>query len=61
MYMKDILIGIVIVLVAFFIIDFIYTEKNTCVISSGYQNKEEKCGVLKKELNIDIYLFDRYW
>ena len=59
--MKEILIGIIIIVIAFLIIDFIYTEKNTCVINNGYERSEEKCGILKKQLNIDINLFDRYW
>lgn len=59
--MKDILIGMIIIIVAFLIIDFIYTEKNTCVISDGFGKTEEKCGIIKKQFNIDINLFDRYW
>lgn len=61
--MKDILIGLVIIMIAFLIIDFIYTEKNTCVIeeNSGYTKTEAKCGIIKSQLNIDINLFDRYW
>ncbi len=59
--MKDILIGIIIVIVAFFIIDFIYTEKNTCLIDENNSYSEVKCGIIKKELNVDIDLFGRYW
>ena len=59
--MKDILIGIVIIIVAFLVIDFIYTEKNTSLIEENHITTEEKCGVIKKQLNIDINLFGRYW
>ncbi len=61
--MKDIFIGLLIIIVVFLIVDFIYTEKNTCVTSSctGCALEEEKCGIIKKELEIDIYLFGRYW
>ena len=59
--MKDIGIGLIIIIVVFLIVDFIYTEKNTCVINNNYVVSEEKCGILKKELDIDFYLFERYW
>ena len=61
--MKDILIGLIIILVAFLIIDMIYTEKNTCLITenNGYTITEVKCGIIKDQLNIDINLFGRYW
>ena len=59
--MKDILIGLVIILVAFLLIDFIYTEKNTCLINENNSISEVKCGVIKKQLDIDINLFGRYW
>ena len=62
-FMKDIGIGLIIIVVVFLIVDFIYTEKNTCVITpgNGYNNIEEKCGILKKQLDIDINVFGRYW
>lgn len=61
--MKDVFVGILIIIIAFLIVDFIYTEKNTCVIQecSGCPITEEKCGIIKKQLNIDINLFNRYW
>ena len=59
--MRDILIGLVIIVVAFIIIDFLYTEKNTCTIEENHITTEAKCGVIKEQLNIDINLFDRYW
>lgn len=61
--MKDILIGLVIILVAFLVIDFIYTEKNTCLIreNNSYTITEVKCGIIKKQLDLDINLFGRYW
>ena len=58
--MKDIFIGIIIIFVVFVIIDFIYTEKNTCVVNeSGLV--EAKCGFIKEQFDIDITLFNRYW
>lgn len=60
--MKDIFIGLLIALVVFLITDFLYTEKNTCIITQdNYVKTEEKCGIIKKQLNKDIYLFGRYW
>ena len=61
--MKDIFIGLVIIAVAFLIIDFIYTEKNTCLIkeNNNYTNTEVKCGIIKKQMDLDINLFGRYW
>ncbi len=60
--MKDIIIGIVILLLGFILIDFFYTEKNTCDISTnGYANKPVKCGLLKKQFDLNIELLDRYW
>ncbi|MCM1052429.1 MAG: hypothetical protein NC483_00405 [Ruminococcus sp.] len=59
--MKEIFTGLIICLVCFLLIDFLYTTKNTCIISDTYGNTEYKCGILKKELDTDIYLFDRYW
>ena len=60
--MKDILIGIIIIFVVFLIGDFIYAEKNTCI-----RNEKEhigefcKCGLIKNQFDINIYIFDRYW
>lgn len=59
--MKDIFIGLVIIVVAFLIIDFIYTEKNTCLIEENNSYSEMKCGIIKKQLDIDINIFNRYW
>lgn len=60
--MKDIIIGIVIILVVFLIGDFLYAEKNTCIRNEpGHVNEITKCGLVKKELDINIYLFERYW
>ncbi len=55
--MKDIAIGLVIIIVCFLVIDFIYTEKNVC----NKETIEYKCGVLKKQFNINIDIFGRYW
>ena len=61
--MKAIFIGLIIIFVVFLVIDFIYTEKNICVIeeNSGYTKTEVKCGIIKNQFDIDINLFDRYW
>ncbi len=59
--MRDILIGLGIIVGAFIIIDFISTEKNVCVINNNVENYEYKCGILYKEMNIKIDLFDRFW
>ena len=59
--MKDIFIGLAIIVVVFVIIDFLYTEKNTCLIEEKHIKTEEKCGIIKKQLDININLFDRYW
>ncbi len=61
--MKNIFIGILIVIVVFLIIDFIYTEKNTCIVAgnTGWVQREAKCGIIKNQFDIDINLFGRYW
>ncbi len=61
--MKDIFIGLVIIFVAFILIDFIYTEKNSCIIEtcSSCTKEEVKCGIIKKQFSFDINLFGRYW
>ena len=60
--MKDVLIGLVIIIVVALVADFIYTEQNTCVINNKVEvNASYKCGFLKKQMDIDIKLFDRYW
>lgn len=60
--MKDIVIGLIICLVCFLVVDFIYTEKNTCMVGqNGYYTKEYKCGLIKKQFDINIDIFDRYW
>lgn len=60
--MKDILIGLVIIFACFLIGDFIYTEKNTCTKKASIgESQEYKCGFIKKQFDINIDLFDRYW
>ena len=59
--MRDVLIGFVIILVIALGIDFIYTEKNTCMVSDPSGTHEYKCGFLKDQMNIDFKLLDRYW
>lgn len=60
--MRDIFIGLLICLACFLVADFIYTEKNTCTVGvSGYTDKEYKCGLIKKQFDINIDLFGRYW
>lgn len=60
--MKDIFVGIVIIIVAFLLIDFFYTEKNTCdKVITGGGTQEYKCGILKKQSDIEIDLFGRFW
>ncbi len=59
--MRDVLIGVLILLISFLVADFIYTEKNTCSITDEYGVKNEKCGILYKELDLNIYFFERYW
>ncbi len=59
--MKDIFIGFAIIIIMALVIDFIYTEKNTCMVSDPAGTHEYKCGILKKQMNIDIKLLDRYW
>ena len=56
--MRDALIGVIIMLVVGIVADFIYTEKNKCVVGYG---ETYKCGFLKEQMNIDLKLFDRYW
>lgn len=60
--MKDILIGFIIIIACFLVADFIYSEKNTCskTLVSG-TTTEYKCGLIKKQFNIDIDFLDRYW
>lgn len=60
--LKDVLTGLVIVLVVLLIGDFIYSEDNTCVRSEKEHIGEFcKCGLLKNKFDISIYIFDRYW
>lgn len=61
--MRDIFIGLCIIAVAFLVIDFIYTEKNSCVVQtcSTCPKTEAKCGIIKKQFDINIDIFDRYW
>lgn len=61
--MRDIFIGLVIILVCFLLIDFISTEKNTCekVEYNGAKSENYKCGILKNNLDLEIDLFNRYW
>lgn len=60
--MKDILTGFAIILAVFFVGDLIYSEQNTCVRNeNGHIGEFCKCGLLKNQFDINIYLFDRYW
>ena len=59
--MRDIFIGLIIAIVCFFIVDFIYTEKNTCWIDKIGVSEPKKCGIIKDKMDIDIYLFERFW
>ncbi len=59
--MKDVLIGVVIVLVICIGVDFIYSEKNSCLVTESFTTENVKCGFLKKQMNIDIKFLDRYW
>lgn len=60
--MRDIAIGIVILVVCFLVGDFLYSEKNYCDVGDqGYVGVEAKCGIIKKNFDIDINLFGRYW
>ncbi len=61
--MKDIFVGLVIIFVGFLIIDFIYTETNTCAVATcqNCTSEEVKCGIIKKQFDINIDLFGRYW
>lgn len=60
--MKDILIGFIIILACFLVADFIYSEKNICTKTFvGGGTEEYKCGLIKKQFNIDIDFLDRYW
>jgi len=59
--MKDIAVGIVIILVCFLIIDFLYTEKNTCDVGKVGYNESAKCGFVKEQFNVDIKILGRYW
>ena len=56
--MRDILIGLLIILGVFLIGDFIYSNNNVCKVE---YNQTVKCGFLKKQLDIDVNLFNRYW
>ena len=60
--MKDVLIGLVIIVFCFLVIDFLYTEKNTCTVNKlDYNTDNVKCGFIKKQFNVDIYIFGRLW
>lgn len=59
--MKDIIIGLIVCLVCFFLVDFLYTTKHTCTITDSYGKKEYNCGFIKEQFDIDINLFDRLW
>jgi len=59
--MKEILIGILIVLCCFIVIDFIYTEKNECIIEKAGYSEAKKCGILKEKADINLEIFGRYW
>ena len=60
--MKDVLIGFLIIVGVFLIGDFIYSEKNYCEFTTTMKTKEEmKCGLLKKQFDLDIHFFNRLW
>ncbi len=59
--MKDIFKGLLIIFICFIIVDFLYTEKNTCSVENDFGTENYKCGILKKQSGIEIYLFNRYW
>ena len=59
--MRDILIGILILIISFVVVYFIYTEKNTFTITDQYGSNNYKCGIVYKELNFNVYVFERYW
>ena len=59
--MRDIVVGLAIIFGIFLLVDFITTEKNSCVVTRDLGTQEYKCGILYKELDIKIDLFDRYW
>lgn len=60
--MKDILIGLIIIVAIFLIGDFIYAEKNICIRGeAGHVGEKTKCGLIKKEFDINIHIFNRYW
>ena len=59
--MKNIFIGCLIIIGIFLVIDFVYTTKNTCTVNTGTRIDNVSCGLIKKEFDIDINLFGRYW
>ena len=59
--MKDIIIGIILIIVIFIGIDFFYSNKHICTKTTPFAVENIKCGIIKNELDIEIELFDRYW
>lgn len=59
--MRDILIGVAIIFCCFLIGDYIYTEKNTCVVADAFSTQECKCGILFKNFELKVYYLERYW
>lgn len=59
--MKDIFNGLMVCIILFIVVDFIYTTKNTCTIIKNHNETTENCGILKKNLDYNIYFFNRYW
>ena len=59
--MKNVLIGCIIILGIFIVIDYIYTTKNSCTVNTGSSIENVGCGIIKNSFDIDINLFGRYW
>ena len=56
--MRDILVGILIILGVFLLVDLLYSNNHVCKVEFG---QTAKCGIIKNELDVDIKLFNRYW
>lgn len=60
--MRGILIGLIIIIIVFLIGDFIYAKKNTCLRGEpNHMGEVTKCGLIKKQFDINIHILDRYW
>ena len=55
--MKNVLIGCIIILGIFIVIDYIYTTKNSCTVNVGSSIENVGCGIIKNSFDIDINLF----